>query len=367
MRIPLVDLRAQYHAIRREIDEALHAVVESGQFVMGPAVRSFEREAADYCGVRHAVAVASGTDALYLALRALGVGPGDEVVTTPFTFIATAGAVSQTGARPVFVDIDPRTFNLDVSRVAPALTGRTRAVLPVHLYGQPAELAPLLELCRSRGIALVEDCAQSFGADYGGRKCGAWGRAGCFSFYPSKNLGAFGDGGMVVTDDEALAARVRSLRDHGRDASEPYRHATLGCNSRLDELQAAVLRVRLPRLDAANARRQAIAAAYDAALSGGPIAPPVRRPGATHVFHQYVVRSPRREEVQARLKEQGVATAIHYPMPVHAQPAYAGRVALGPAGCVETEAIGREIFSLPIFPEMTEEQVGRVCAALAAL
>jgi dTDP-4-amino-4,6-dideoxygalactose transaminase len=357
MRIPLVDLRAQYHAIRREIDEALHAVVESGQFVMGPAVRSFEREAADYCGVRHAVAVASGTDALYLALRALGVGPGDEVVTTPFTFIATAGAVSQTGARPVFVDIDPRTFNLDVSRVAPALTGRTRAVLPVHLYGQPAELAPLLELCRSRGIALVEDCAQSFGADYGGRKCGAWGRAGCFSFYPSKNLGAFGDGGMVVTDDEALAARVRSLRDHGRDASEPYRHATLGCNSRLDELQAAVLRVKLRYVDAWNRRRREHARRYNELLADSGVATPCES-GGGHVYHQYTIRTPRREAVRRALAAAGIASAVYYPLPLNRQPPY--RAGDAEPALPQAEAAAREVLSLPMYPELAEAQIEQI-------
>ena len=243
MKIPMVDLKAQYRDLQEEIDAALQSVVHSGQFVLGPQVLAFEREVAAYCDVRHAVSVASGTDALHLALRAAGVGPGVEVITTPFTFIATAGAISQTGARPVFADIDPATFNIDPARVAKALTSRTRAVLPVHLYGQPADLAPIREICLRHRLALIEDCAQSFGAEYGGRKSGAYGDMGCFSFYPSKNLGAYGDGGMVITNDDAAAERLRRLRDHGR--IEGYRHGMVGYNSRLDELQAAVLRVKL--------------------------------------------------------------------------------------------------------------------------
>lgn len=358
MRIPLVDLEAQYRDIRQEIDEALQGVVESGQFVLGAAVRAFEREAAEYCGVRHAVAVASGTDALYLALRALGVGPGDEVVTTPFTFIATAAAISRTGARPVFVDIDPATFNLNPALVGPAVTARTRAILAVHLYGQPADLASILDACRSRGIALVEDCAQCFGAEYGGRKAGAWGNAGCFSFYPSKNLGAYGDGGMVVTNDDALAGQVRSLRNHGRVAFDCHRYATLGYNSRLDELQAAVLRVKLRHLDGYNHRRRENADRYNERLADCGIVTPFESGNGQHVYHQYTIRSPRREAIRTALAAARIASAVYYPLPLHLQAPFLA----GYAGerFPEAEAAAAEVLSLPMYPELAEERIDEI-------
>lgn len=353
MKIPMVDLKAQYRDLQVDIDAAMQSVVRSAQFVLGPQVQAFEREVAAYCGVRHAISVASGTDALHLALRAAGIGPGDEVITTPFTFIATAGAISQVGARPVFVDIDAATFNIDPARIAQAVSSRTRAVLPVHLYGQPADLAPINALCRERGLALIEDCAQSFGAEYGGKKSGAYGDMGCFSFYPSKNLGAYGDGGMVITDDDAAAERLRRLRDHGR--IEGYRHGMVGYNSRLDELQAAVLRVKLRRLDEYNSRRRRNAQRYGERLADSGIVPPAADGKGVHVYHQYTVRSRRRDAVRHALTAAGIASAIYYPVPLHRQEVYA-------AGCAgarfpAAEQAAEEVLSLPMYPELSEEQI----------
>jgi dTDP-4-amino-4,6-dideoxygalactose transaminase len=360
MRIPMVDLKAQYRHLKPEIDEAVQAVVASGQFVLGPAVAAFEREVAEYCGVRHAIAVASGTDALHLALRAADVGAGDEVVTTPFTFIATASAISYTGARPVFVDIDPATFNIDPALIEPAVTRNTRAILAVHLYGQPADLGPIRELCRARGLALIEDCAQSFGAEYGGRKCGAYGDMGCFSFYPSKNLGAYGDGGMVVTDDDTAAERLRQLRDHGRVAA--YRHAMVGYNSRLDELQAAVLRVKLKRLDQYNRGRRGNARRYNERLADAGVATPVEDGKGLHVYHQYTIRTDRREAVRKALAVADIGSAIYYPVPLHRQEVYAACNA--GISLPAAEAAAEEVLSLPMYPELTAEQIDEVAHVL---
>jgi dTDP-4-amino-4,6-dideoxygalactose transaminase len=352
----MVDLKSQYQDLKAEIDEALRAVLDSGQFILGSAVETLEREIAEYIGVRNAVAVASGTDALHLALRAAGVRAGDEVITTAFTFIATAGAISHAGARPVFVDIDPATFNLNPGLIEPALTSRTRAILPVHLYGQPADLAPMRELCRRHGLALIEDCAQSFGAVYGGRKCGGCGDMGCFSFYPSKNLGAYGDGGMVVTDDDAAARRVRELRDHGRVAD--YRHAMVGYNSRLDELQAAVLKVKLKRIDEYNRRRRQIARRYNERLAHCEVRTPVEDGKGLHVYHQYTIRTSNRDRVRGALAAAGIASAVYYPLPVHRQEAYAA--ACESVRFPESEAAAEQVLSLPMYPELAEEQVDEI-------
>lgn len=356
MRIPMVDLTVQYRDLGHEIDEALQAVVASGQFVLGPNVQAFEREVAEYCGVRHAIAVASGTDALHLALRAAGVGPGDEVVTTPFTFIATAAAISQAGARPVFVDIDTATFNMNPALVDAAVTENTRAVLAVHLYGQPADLAPIRSVCRKRGLALIEDCAQSFGAEYDGRKSGAYGDIGCFSFYPSKNLGAYGDGGMVVTGDDAVAERLRMLRDHGRAGSG--RHAGLGYNSRLDEIQAAVLRVKLRRLDQYNLRRRENAHRYSERLAASGIVTPIEDGKGLHVYHQYTIRSIHREAIRKALSVAGIASAVYYAVPVHRQEAFAAENASARLPAAEEAA--RQVLSLPMYPELTGEQIAEI-------
>lgn len=362
MTIPMVDLKAQYQGLKEELDREVAAVLASGHFVLGPNVQALEQEAAAYCGVKHAITCASGTDALHLALRACGIGAGDEVITTPFTFIATAEAISYTGAKPVFVDIDPVTFNIDPARVAEAVTPRTRAVLPVHLYGQPADLAPLQETCGRHGLRLVEDCAQSFGAEYGGRKSGAFGDMGCFSFYPSKNLGAYGDGGMVVTSDDGLAQKVRILRDHGRTAT--YRHAVVGYNSRLDEIQAAILRVKLKHIDEYNRRRRRNAHLYTGRLLGTKVAPPAEDRKGLHVYHQYTIRSERRDAIQKALGAAHIASAVYYPVPLHQQEAY-----LADAAGVKlphAESAAAQVLSLPMYPELTEKQIEQICGTILA-
>ncbi len=357
MNIPMVDLKLQYESIKNEIWSGLESVLESTQFVLGAQGEALENEVARYCGVRHAVGVASGTDALHLALRAAGIGPGDEVVTTPFTFIATAEAIAYVGARPVFVDIDLDTFNIDVARVEEVLTGRTRAVLPVHLFGQPADLAPLADLCRQNGLVLIEDCAQSFGASYRGRMTGAWGSLGCFSFFPSKNLGCYGDGGMVVTDDDELACRLRMLRNHG--SRERYHHAVIGYNSRLDELQAVVLRTKLKYLDGYNRARRLNAARYNERLVNSGVVSPKEDGRGTHVYHQYTIRIPQRNLVREALAAAGIASAIYYPVPLHQQEVFAAECA--GLRLPAAEAAAAEVLSLPMYPELTEKQIDRVC------
>ncbi len=362
MNIPMVDLKAEYRALGAEIERAVGAVLASGHFILGPQVQALEREVADYLGVKHAIAVASGTDALHLALRSAGVQRGDEVITSAFTFIATAEAVSYIGARPVFVDIDPVTFNLDPAALEAAVTERTRAILPVHLYGQAADMDPILALARRRGLKVIEDCAQSFGADYRGRKTGALGDAGCFSFYPSKNLGAYGDGGMVTTNDDGLAEQVRVLRDHGSRIR--YHHSVVGYNSRLDELQAAILRVKLKRIEALNARRREAAARYTARLTGGPVTPPAEAGYGRHVYHQYTVRSPRRDALREALARADIASAIYYPIPLHRQEVY--QADYRGLGLPHTEGAAREVLSLPMHPYLAPDQVDRVCEVLLA-
>ena len=359
--IPLVDLKAQYQSIRGEIDAAVRHVLETTAFIMGPDVAEFEREFARFCGAKHAIGVASGTDALHLTLRACDVGPGDEVITTPFTFIATAEAISMCGARPVFVDIDPRTYNLDVSLVEEAISPRTKAILPVHLYGQPADVDPLLDIARRHSLFLVEDAAQAHGAGYRGRRVGTLADAACFSFYPGKNLGAYGDAGAVTTDDAELAATVRMLRDHGR--RDKYEHLLIGFGSRLDTLQAAVLRVKLPHLEDWNARRRAIAARYDELLEGTRVARPLRPDWADPVYHLYVVRTADRAQLQRRLKEAGISSGVHYPIPLHLQPAYRG-LGYAPGAFPHAERAAAEVLSLPVFPELSDDDVGRVAASV---
>lgn len=368
--IPQANPGAGYRALQAEIDAAMARVLASGWYILGAEGRAFEAEFAAWLGAGHAVGVGNGTDALVLALRALDIGPGAAVVTVSHTAVATVAAIEMAGATPVLVDIDPETYTMDPAELAfllaapPAGLPPIRAVIVVHLYGQAADLGTIAELCAAHAIPVIEDCSQAHGATLEGRRLGTLTALSCFSLYPTKNLGALGDGGIVATSDAALATRLAALRQYGWQrhyvAEEP------GVNSRLDELQAAILRVKLAHLDVANARRQAIAARYDAALAGR-LAPPVRRPGAEHVFHQYVLRSPERAALQARLREAGIATGIHYPMPVHTQPAYARRIALGPSGCRESERACREVFSLPMWPELSVAEIDRVCAALTML
>lgn len=362
MMIPMVNLKAEYELLKDEIEAAVRAALASTQYIGGPNVRAFEQEAAAYCGVKHAISCASGTDALLLALRACGIGPGDEVITTPFTFVATASTVSLCGARPVFVDIDPLACNLNPDLIEAAITPRTRAVVPVHMYGQPAHLEPMAELCRRHGLALIEDAAQSFGAEYGGRKSGAYGDLGCFSFYPSKNLGACGDGGMVITDDDRLADALRVLANHGSRAR--YHHDVLGYNSRLDELQAAILRVKLKRVDAFNAARRRVAQAYTARLEGSGLATPREDGRGVHVFHQYTLQSGRRDAIQAALTAAGISSAIYYPIPLHRQALYAD--ACRDTSLPVAEAVAQRVLSLPVSPLLADAEIDQVCAAIRA-
>lgn len=355
--VHLVNLKEQYSSIKAEVQEVMTRVVESTQFILGHEVQALEAEFAGYCGVRHGVGVASGTDALYLALLAVGVGPGHEVITAPNTFIATAAAVSHTGARVRFVDIEPDTYNMDPDLLERAITPRTRAILPVHLYGHPADMDPILRLAEKHGLQVIEDAAQSHGARYCGRRAGSLGHAACFSFYPGKNLGAYGDGGMVVTNDDRIAGKLRLLRDHGRE--DKYHHIIEGYNSRLDALQAAVLRVKLRRLDQWNALRRERAACYSNLLCDMGLGLPAVVGDVEHVFHLYVLRTSLRQQLQAELSRAGIETGIHYPVPLHLQPAYA-KLGYRQGDFPRAEAIAKEILSLPLYPELSDTDLERV-------
>jgi dTDP-4-amino-4,6-dideoxygalactose transaminase len=363
--IPQADPRAGFLALRSRIDIAIIQVIESGSYILGQQVQGFEQEFSAFVGVRHGIGVGSGTDALVLALKGIGVGPEDYVATVSHTAVATAAAIELAGAKPLLVDIDPKTYTMDPAALAAALErppGRVAAVIPVHLYGQPADLDPIAATTARAGAVLIEDAAQSHGALHGARVTGSIGRIGCFSFYPTKNLAALGDGGLVVTNDDELAERMRSLRQYGwRDR---YVSDVPGLNTRLDELQAAILRVKLTRLEAENQHRREIAIAYDSGCQGLPLTLPSRQPNTSHVFHQYVVRSTRRDHLQRALRARGIGTNIHYPVPVHLQPAYRGRIAIGPGGLSASERAAREVLSLPMFPQLTDEQVGRVISGV---
>jgi len=355
--VAIVDLTAQYESIREEIDAAISRVVRRGWFILGEEGRAFEEEFARYCGAGHAIGVGSGTEALHLALVALGAGTGREVVTAALTAVPTASAISFAGARPVLVDVDDRTATLDPAQLERAITPRTAAVVPVHLYGQCADMEPIRGICGRRGVPIVEDAAQAHGATYRGRRAGVLGRAAAFSFYPSKNLGAYGDAGLVTTDDADLAARLRRLRNYGE--RERYYHSELGFNSRLDEIQAAVLRAKLPHLEQWNAARRRIAARYESVLAGLPIRWIEEAPGRTHVRHLCVARVRNRDGLRSHLAALGIQTQIHYPVPIHLQEAYAslgGRAGDFPV----SESIASEIVSLPLYPEMPEVAQDRV-------
>jgi dTDP-4-amino-4,6-dideoxygalactose transaminase len=366
--IPQADPRASYVVQRTAIDAALTRVFEGGAYILGREVEMFEAAFADYIGVSHAIGVGSGTDAIELALRASNIGAGDLVFTVSHTAVATVAAIERAGATAVLVDVEPGTYTMAPHELSRALRmtrrGRPAAVLPVHIYGQPAELSELAEIARAHDLRLIEDCAQSHGALYCGKPTGSFGDVACFSFYPTKNLGALGDGGMVVTSDPTLAVALREIREYGwRDR---YVSARIGINSRLDAIQAAILGVKLGTLTADNARRQTIAARYDAGLAGLPLAVPVRRPNATHVFHQYVIRLAERDALRNRLRASGIGTGIHYPVPVHRQPAYSGRLTCGPSGLGVTERAAPQILSLPIYPQLVDEAVDRVIAEIRA-
>ncbi len=361
----MLDLVAQFQTIQQELRAAIEDVLRSGKFILGPQVEAFEREIAAACGGRHAIGVASGTDALLLSLRAAGVGPGDEVIVPAFSYIATADAVSLLGATPVFCDVLLDTFNLDPAQLERLVTARTKAVVPVHLFGQPADMDRILPLARSAQLAVIEDAAQAIGAAYGGRTAGSLGDFGCLSFYPTKNLGACGDAGMVLTSSPDAAARLRSLRGHGAVAHK-YISEEQGWNSRLDELQAAILRVKLRHLAEWTAARQSHAARYDSLLRAVPgLTLPRVASGSTHVYHQYTVRLADRERVQKHLASEGITSTVYYPVPLHLQPMFA-HLGYQPGGMPRAERAALEVLSLPIYPELTPQQIDRVAAAVAA-
>jgi dTDP-4-amino-4,6-dideoxygalactose transaminase len=362
--IPFVDLKAQYLGIKDEVNTAIQGILETSQFTLGQEVAAFEEEFAAYCQARYGIGVNTGTSALHLALLAAGIGPGDEVITVPFTFVATVAAIHYTGARPVFVDIDPCTFTMDVRGIEAAITERTKAIVPVHLYGQPADMDPILEIARRRGLVVIEDAAQAHGAEYKGRRVGSLGDMGCFSFYPGKNLGAYGEGGMVVTDDPEYTRTIRMLRDWG--AEQKYRHVLKGYNYRLEGIQGAVLRVKLRYLEAWTEARRTAAAHYDELLAGSGVATPAAMDSVRHVYHIYAIRAPQRSAWQQALQSSGIHTGIHYPIPVHLLPAYAD-LGYARGDFPHAEQAADEVLSLPMFPELTRAQCEEVGAAVTLL
>jgi dTDP-4-amino-4,6-dideoxygalactose transaminase len=363
-KVPLLDTQPEIQSIWGELMAAIEDVLKKGQFIMGPNVKTFEQEAAEYFGVKHAVGLNSGTDALVLGCKAMGIGAGDEVITTPFTFFATGEAVSQFGAIPVFVDIDPKTFNMDVSQIEAKITPRTKAIIPVHLYGHAVDMDPLMEIAKKHNLLVLEDVAQAFGADYKNKKVGAIGNGGAFSFFPSKNLGGFGDGGMFITNDDTLAEEVKMLRVHG--ARKKYFNEVVGYNSRLDELQAAILRVKLPHIDEWNAGRRRAASVYDELLSAVPgVTTPQVETYTTHVFHQYTIKiaGGKRDEVQKRLGDEGIGSFVYYPVPLNKLPVYAN-LNCGPLP--NSDSCTEQVLSLPIWPKITPDVQQRVASAVEA-
>lgn len=353
MKLQMVDVVGQYKRIKPEIDGAVQKIFDSGQFILGKEVGEFECQVAGYLGAKYAVGCASGTDALQVAMMALGIGPGDEVITTPFTFVATTETIVLLGAKPVYVDIDPETFNIDPNRIEAAITPRTKAIIPVHLYGQSADMDPVMEIARKHGLKAIEDSAQALGASYKGKKVCTFGDAACISFFPSKNLGGFGDAGMVVCNDPQLYEKLRMIVVHGSKVK--YEHEILGVNSRLDTIQAVILSVKLRYLENWNIARRKFASRYDELLSATPVKVPYISPACTHIFHQYTIRAPRRDALAARLKEKGIPHGIYYPIPLHLQKAFS--VAGNKKGDFTiTEQACDEVISLPMHTELTEEQ-----------
>jgi len=364
MQVPFVDLQLQYHSIKEEIDQAIANVTEDAAFIGGKYLKRFEEEFADFCRAKCCVGVGNGTDALYVALRALGIGKGDEVITVANSFIATAEAISMTGARVVFVDCDPQTYNIDVQKIPALITTRTRAIVGVHLYGQPANMQMLKNITEAHGLFLVEDAAQAHGAEVNGQRVGTFGHLACFSFYPSKNLGAYGDAGAIVTNNEELAIKCRMIANHGR--TEKYDHQFEGVNSRLDGLQAAILSVKLKHLESWTERRRSIAAIYRDLLKDSGAVTPVEAEGVRHVYHLYVVKVPEREAVQAFLRENGIATGIHYPIALPNLQAYR-YLGYKPEDFPIATLYSKEILSLPLYPELTRPQLEYVCSHLKSV
>ena len=361
--VPFVDLKAQYQTIRDEIDAAVDAVFESTQFILGEAVETFERSFANYLGVKHAIGVGSGVDALKIALEAAGVGAGDEVIIPANTFIATALAVSATGAKPVLVDCREDTYQINADLIAGAITPKTKVIMPVHLYGQSADMTAIMEIARSHGLVVIEDAAQAHGTRFLGQPCGTFGLAGCFSFYPGKNLGAYGDGGAIVTNNDEFAEKVSRLRNYGQQ--QKYVHVEKGTNSRLDTVQAAILNVKLRHLDKWNEARRAHAAVYSDSLANYDVIVPTLDPRSTHIFHLYVVRTPHRDKLQRHLASLGIQTGIHYPIPIHLQEAYSDLGFKRGAFSV-TETLADEIVSLPMYPELSQQQIELVVDAVSS-
>ena len=364
MEIPFVDLKRQYDLIKEEINIKINEVLQNTHFILGENVEIFEKEFANYCGVKYCVGVASGSDALTLCLKALGIGEGDEVITVPNTFIATVDAISRNGAKPVFVDIDTETYNMDVTKIEEEITDKTKAIIPVHLYGQPADMDAIIKIAKKYDLKIIEDACQAHGAEYKGKRVGSLGDAGCFSFYPAKNLGAYGDGGMVVTNNEELAEKIRMLRNYGQ--SKKYYHDFMGYNSRLDEIQAAVLRVKLRYLDEWNDKRREHAKLYDELLENASgIETPTEKDYVKHVYHLYVMRCKNRDDLQHYLSSKGISTGIHYPIPVHLQMAYK-HLEYKQGDFPITEKYSKEILSLPMFPELTDEEIEAVVGLIVS-
>ena len=361
--IPFLDLKTQYISLKTEIDAAIQRVLDSTQFVLGDEVAAFEKEFATYTGTAHGIAVNSGTSALHLALLSLGIGRGDEVITVPFTFIATASAIDYTGARPVFVDVDPVSYTLDATQLEGAITSRTKAIMPVHLYGQPADMDPIREIARRHGLPVIEDAAQAHGAHYNGQPVGSLGDIACFSFYPGKNLGAYGEGGIVVTNNAEVAHTIRMLRDWGQ--KERYNHVLKGFNYRMDGFQGAILRVKLRHLEEWTERRRHHAGRYSNLLAGTDVVVPAESAYARHVFHVYAIRSENRDGLQAALRADGVQTGLHYPIPVHEQPAFQ-ELGYAPDDFPVSHRLAREVLSLPMYPELTDDQVNRVAESVTS-
>jgi dTDP-4-amino-4,6-dideoxygalactose transaminase len=363
IKVPSLDLKMQYQSIKPEIDAAVAGVLDSGQFVLGAEVAGFEQEFANFCGAGECIALNSGTSALHLALLAAGVGPGNEVITVPFTFVASVAAVVYTGARPVLVDIDPRSFTMDPAAIEAVITPRTKAILPVHLYGQPADMDPILEIARRHRLVVIEDAAQAHGAKYKDRRVGSIGDIACFSFYPGKNLGAYGEGGAVTTSNSEYARTIRMLRDWGQDRK--YHHALHGFNYRMEAFQGAILRVKLRHLDRWTEARRAIVGTYNQLLAGSTVARPEEMPWARHVYHLYTLRTDRRGSVQESLLKKGIQTGIHYAVPAHLQPAYAN-LGYGRGALPQSEKAADEVLSLPLYPEMTDDQIETVARAIVS-
>ena len=354
--VPMIDLKKQFAGIKDEVLDVVIEILESAHYILGPKVSEFEKKVAAYHNVAEAIGVASGTDALHLAVKALGIGEGDEVITTPFTFFATAESVLYTGARPVFADIDPETMNIDPVQIEAKITKKTKAIIPVHIFGHPADMDAIMAIARKHRLHVIEDCAQSFGADIRGKKTGSFGEAGCFSFYPSKNLGAFGDGGMVTLHDAGLGDRIRVLRNHGSRGA--YKHESVGFNSRLDELQAGILLVKFRKIDAFNSRRRENAALYNDCLSDR-VLRPAERQGMTHVYHQYTIRSLKRDQIKSRLSDAGISSVVYYPVPLHLQEAL-GFLGHKKGDFPVAEEAAEKVLSLPMYPELEEKTIREI-------